>query len=48
MARKTVCQKAGNGVKIGYSYLATSDHGPNSVMGSVQINPAELQARPSA
>ncbi|WP_312012179.1 hypothetical protein [Bradyrhizobium sp. AUGA SZCCT0182] len=48
MARKTVRQKTGNSVKIGYSYLATPDHGPNSVIGSAQINPAELQARPRA
>ena len=28
--RKAACQKIGDGVKIGYSYLAASDHGPNS------------------
>jgi hypothetical protein len=33
-ARKAAGQKIGDGVEIGYSYLAASDHGPNSVMGS--------------
>jgi hypothetical protein len=28
--RKAACQKIGDGIEIGYSYLTASDHGPNS------------------
>ena len=38
-AGKAARQKIGDGIKIGYSYLAASDHGPNSVIESAPASP---------